>query len=405
MASGLDERLLRPVPLEPDRDEKPPPPRSGIGLCLSGGGYRAMLFHLGALWRLDELDYLGRVDRISSVSGGSIIAAILGMNWESLASGDGNREDRFQQLVVEPVRAVANRSLDSIAILAGLLLPGSSIGWHLTWLYRRQVYGSKTLQDLPDETAPGNPRFVINATNLQSGALWRFARVYSWDYKVGEIKAPEVELAKAVAASSAFPPVLSPARFRFKESDYEPGSGEGLQEAPYTTRPVLADGGVYDNLGLQPVWDGHQTVLISDGGGAMAPSGGALWKLGFWRWRDWGTQAVRVLSVIDNQVRDLRKRQAIEGFKAAEGDDHHRRGTYWGIRSDVGDYGLASSLPCPSQQTMELAETKTRLKKMDSELQERLINWGYAICDTAMRRWVDESLAAPAGFPYPGASV
>ena len=128
MASGLDERLLRPVPPEPDRDEKPPPPRSGIGLCLSGGGYRAMLFHLGALWRLDELDYLGRVDRISSVSGGSIIAAILGMNWESLASGDGNREDRFQQLVVEPVRAVANRSLDSIAILAGLLLPGSSIG-------------------------------------------------------------------------------------------------------------------------------------------------------------------------------------------------------------------------------------------------------------------------------------
>src|SRR5262249_41136739 len=30
----------------------------GIGLCLSGDGYRAMLFHTGALWRLNQLGYL-----------------------------------------------------------------------------------------------------------------------------------------------------------------------------------------------------------------------------------------------------------------------------------------------------------------------------------------------------------
>ena len=33
-------------------------PRPGIGLCLSGGGYRAMLFHVGAIWRLNELGLL-----------------------------------------------------------------------------------------------------------------------------------------------------------------------------------------------------------------------------------------------------------------------------------------------------------------------------------------------------------
>ena len=43
-----------------------------VALCLSGGGYRAMLFHLGALWRLNELGYLKKLARISSVSGGSI---------------------------------------------------------------------------------------------------------------------------------------------------------------------------------------------------------------------------------------------------------------------------------------------------------------------------------------------
>ena len=47
-----------------------------MALCLSGGGYRAMLFHVGALWRLNELGLLPRLDRVSSVSGGSITAGV-----------------------------------------------------------------------------------------------------------------------------------------------------------------------------------------------------------------------------------------------------------------------------------------------------------------------------------------
>jgi NTE family protein len=53
-------------------------PRPGIALCLSGGGYRTVLFHLGALWRLNESAYLPKFARISSVSGGSITAGVLG---------------------------------------------------------------------------------------------------------------------------------------------------------------------------------------------------------------------------------------------------------------------------------------------------------------------------------------
>src|SRR5918999_3040531 len=51
--------------------------RQGIGLCLSGGGFRATLFHLGALRRLNELGVLHRVRTISSVSGGSLMALVL----------------------------------------------------------------------------------------------------------------------------------------------------------------------------------------------------------------------------------------------------------------------------------------------------------------------------------------
>ena len=42
------------------------PSSGGIALSLSGGGFRGMLFHLGAVWRLNELGLLPTLDQISS---------------------------------------------------------------------------------------------------------------------------------------------------------------------------------------------------------------------------------------------------------------------------------------------------------------------------------------------------
>jgi NTE family protein len=99
-------------------------------------------------------------------------------------------------------------------------------------------------------------------------------------------------------------------------------------------------------------------------------------------------------------VRALRKRQVVDSFESGA-----RKGAYWGIRTNIADYQLADALPCPFDRTMELAATPTRLKRMNDELQERLINWGYAVCDAALRKHVDATLAKPAGFPYPAAKV
>ena len=57
----------------------------GAGLALSGGGYRATLFHIGSLWRLNELGWLKRLAEITSVSGGSITAGWLGLRWKERA--------------------------------------------------------------------------------------------------------------------------------------------------------------------------------------------------------------------------------------------------------------------------------------------------------------------------------
>jgi NTE family protein len=215
------------------------------------------------------------------------------------------------------------------------------------------------------------------------------------DFRVGMIRNPKAELAVAVAASSAFPPVLSPVKIELNAADYEPPSGqtsEDLHFGDFMTEVVLTDGGVYDNLGLETVWKRYQTVLVSDGGGKLAPEEHP--KV------DWARHAIRVNELIDNQVRSLRKRLLIQSYRQQD-----RLGTYWGIRSLVSDYHVADPLSCPPDKTLILANTPTRLKRLDPLLQERLINWGYAMCDVAMRSWMDPNLARPGGFPYPASGV
>jgi NTE family protein len=343
-----------------------------------------MLFHVGSLWRLNEAGYLPKLARISSVSGGSITAGVLGHRWSRLAFVS-DVATRFEAEVVAAIRAMASQTIDVGDILRGLFLPGS-IGDRVVASYNTHLFNHASLQDLPDA-----PRFVINATNVQSGALWRFSKPYMWDWRVGKVADPKIELAVAVGASSAFPPVLSPARIKLKDSDFVPGTGVDLQKPPYTEDIYLTDGGVYDNLGLETAWKEYDTILVSDGGGHMAPDPEPH--------TDWARHAIRINDLIDNQVRSLRKRQLIGSFAGGE-----RKGTYWGIRSDVADYPNANPLPCPSAQTMVLAEYATRLAAVPDLTQQRLINWGYAICDAAMRAHIDQNLAA-GRFPYPAAGV
>lgn len=360
-------------------------PTDGSALCLSGGGYRAMVFHVGVLWRLYETGLLKGIDRISSVSGGSITAATLALAWPNLRFDAASGGSDFIDFVVTPIRRMASETIDAEAVILGALLPGT-ISDRVTHAYDKTLFHGATLQDLPD-----SPRFVINATNVQSGSLWRFMKPYMRDFRVGEVRVPRVSLATAVAASSAFPPVLSPLVLSLDPDSFTPGSGTELQREPFTSKVYLTDGGVYDNLGLETAWKRYRTVLVSDAGGRMAPEEEPK--------SDWGRHAKRVLDLVDHQVRMLRKRQTISAFRAGV-----REGAYWGIRTNIDDYHLNSALPCPHERTMELAATPTRLKRLDANRQERLINWGYAVCDAAIRVHVVPGLPRP-HFPYPSTGV
>lgn len=368
-----------------DLPERTPEP--GMALCLSGGGYRAMVFHVGVLWRLHELGLLTRLKRISSVSGGSITAGVLGMNWALLPAAESAPFNSFRDAVVTPIRKMASTTVDEGAIFGGIFLPGS-ISDHVADQYAKVLFGNKTLQDLPD-----TPRFVINSTNVQTGVLMRFSKPFIADFRIGMVKDPRLPLARAIAASSAFPPVLSPCEI--KASDYglkfEPtgAAGEDLHRPPFTTDLVLSDGGVYDNLGLETAWKRYDTIFVSDAGAHFKPEEDPH--------HDWTRHSYRVFDLVDSQVRSLRTRQIIQLFK-----EKQRKGCYWAMRQL---YPQAGALRCPAEKTTELAGTATRLKAMDDSLQERIINWGYACCDNSLRSNFDSSLPPPTGFPYPDRGV
>jgi NTE family protein len=171
--------------------------RCNVALCLWGGGYRAMLFHVGALWRLNELGHLAKLDRISSVSGGSITAGVLAKHWDALDFEEGVAQ-AFKSTVATELHEMAGHTIDIWAVLRGTLWFGT-VGNRIAGSYRHHLFGTRTLQDLPEA-----PRFFINSTSLQTGVLWRFSRPYMADHRVGMIRKPTVQLANAVAASSAF---------------------------------------------------------------------------------------------------------------------------------------------------------------------------------------------------------
>ena len=194
MTSAIPADAVSPVRAIPGDEAREP--EVGLAICLSGGGYRAVVFHIGLLWRLNEVGLLSDVKRFSSVSGGSITAGVLAMNWKKLAFDGDKVATNFHDLVVAPVRRMARVRVDVPAVLTGALRPGTSISDQVAAAYRRHLFGNKTLQDLPDDP----PRFIFNSTNLETGVLMRLSKPYLGDYKIGRILHPTLQLAIAVAA-------------------------------------------------------------------------------------------------------------------------------------------------------------------------------------------------------------
>lgn len=351
-------------------------------LALSGGGFRATLFHCGALRRLNELGLLAALTRVSSVSGGSIASGMLAAAWPRLRFRDGIA-DNLDAEVIAPLRAFCGMSIDTMAAGWGAILPGKTIGDVLADAYD-ELFRGVTLQDLPDA-----PQFVFNATNLQTGRLVRLQKKRLADWTIGEIPKPRLRLAVAVAASSAFPPVLSPVEIQVDLAAWRMLPGAIHHGDPrYATKLALTDGGAYDNLGLESV-DEFDPVIVSDAGAPFSVNEAANTL--------WPKQLMRAFDIATDQARALRKR-LLFATAAAGG----RKVVYSGIDSDPSTYPAPQAIR-PSPATIAtLAGLRTRLNPFDDSEQGRLINWGWLMMDVAARSFLRPEAAAPTALPIPG---
>jgi NTE family protein len=349
---------------------------------MSGGGFRATLFHIGTLIRLNELGYLAKLDRISAVSGGSITAGMLACGWRALKAG-GFSAAELDRLVIQPLRKFCARNIDARAIAEGSISPWDSISDVLAREYD-ELFDHVRLSDLPEQ-----PRTIFNTTNLQTGRDFRISRDYMADHRVGQIDTPDLSVGKAVAASSAFPPVLSPCIIEVDPAQWKRLDGADLFDDPrYKHTLALIDGGAYDNIGLETI-DTYETVLVSDAGAPFGMQDKAK--------TDPVGQLSRALDIATDQARGLRARYLIELVKL-----RGQKAAYWGIDTEYGKYPAAGKLPCSPARTGGLKDIRTRLNAFDRTEQETLINWGYALCDAAMRSFIATTAAAPTQWPCAG---
>ena len=375
----------------PNPEDDAPARRHGIGLCLSGGGFRATLFHLGAIRRLVELGITARSDfeTVASVSGGSLTAA----QWAIAivnAKAAGQTLD-FQADIAGPLHAMTATDIRSGAMAKKYLLPWNWFRGHVaieSMVSRFEAlfpFKGRTIADLPE-----SPLFVLCGTDMAFGANFVFERRRVGSFRAGYAPPAHFTLAQAVAASACFPPLFGPMRIDGAPELFKGGSGPPVEER----RKILADlrvtdGGVYDNMGLEPVWKSHRVVLVSDAGGLMDAEADRSFM-----WRIKRYQAIQ-----EAQSRAVRKRLLFTGLTQKDGA---MRGAYLHVGGSAARYaGAVSGGYSKSFAKEVIANIRTDLDAFSEVERGVLENHGYALMDAAIRTHVPELITADAPFAVP----
>ncbi|MBK8095585.1 MAG: patatin-like phospholipase family protein [Planctomycetes bacterium] len=339
----------------------------GIGLAFSGGGFRATLFHLGVVQAFRDAQLLSTVRVISSVSGGSVLAAHMVLNWGRYCGTDEEFRSVSAELL-EFVRSNPRATVVAHAPLASMLHAACSLlrflrfergagalerRWPTTnihrmaALYDNALFRKKTLADL-DPTIelraqlrrPHLRILTCNLTKIGANSYFDY-QGYHADITPGDPAAPcsLLKIGVAVAASSAFPLLFEPLQVT---PDYLSVRRDDM--AP--TYQVLTDGGVFDNLGLHRLLEDDR-VLASKGLPlrqiVVSNAGGALDLDDRSSFRRFVGRLARVSEVLYKQVAELHSSHLRSGSRS--------------ISIDIRDIVCHAWLPDQAQRKLEFVRT------------------------------------------------
>ena len=248
-----------------------------IAVALSGGGSRAIAFHLGCLRTLHAQGILQRARVLSTVSGGSVIGAMYACHEGAFTDFEDHVRAVLRRGFVTPSSRAAFTTREGPKAAAALVMLLATWAWLIPfrcivavlswivgsvgvaperWMPRRfasrttilrhaldtMVFRGKLLGDLPID----RPRLIAIATELRTGSAFYFGRQHAGSWRFGIVDPAQTSVAHAVAASAAYPLFL-PALDDYIVFRRRDGSLR-------TERVTLSDGGVYDNLALSPLW-------------------------------------------------------------------------------------------------------------------------------------------------------
>lgn len=234
-----------------------------IGLALSGGGARAMAFHLGCLRALNDLGLLDQIGVLSTISGGSVIGSYFAYSSDkSFSEFDSDichflRKGFHRSIALElakPGNLIRYGASFCKSKMTGLLtqFQGEEPKTH-RYPFSTDMFHKVLQRDIFPNLRMSSPRrrnidIVIGACELRKGSAFRFSNKKSGDWRHGEMVDWDVEVGFAVAASAAYPLYLPPfdRTWKFRKGEKETDH-----------RVLITDGGIYDNLGLQVLEPGR----------------------------------------------------------------------------------------------------------------------------------------------------
>lgn len=366
-----------------------------LGLALSGGGVRAAAFHAGVMRYLAECGRLEDIVHVSSVSGGSLfVGMVFGLNhyaWPSSEAYLAEVLPRFRQVLT-------TQSLQRSALCRLIFNP---LNWRLllsrahvvaqaietTWGVRAQL---GTIGDAPT--------WSINCTTAETGRRFRFKAGTMGDYELGYANVEKFSLAKAMAISAAFPGGIGPLsvdasdfHWTKRPGDWVSGQASAVPCAPPFACLHLYDGGLYDNLGIEPLFDmGRQAIksdktlqrqpkflLVSDAGAALArqPIPHPLNPLRFKRIADIAldqTRALRVRALV-NFLQNVSTAGAYLGIGAAAEANIRR----FGAGREPATARLLTHSWLPEAEARAAAIYPTTLGRMDESSFDLVVRHGY----------------------------
>ncbi|MCL2406099.1 MAG: patatin-like phospholipase family protein [Defluviitaleaceae bacterium] len=231
-----------------------------IGIALSGGGMRAVIYHLGVLKWLAENNLMESITYISSVSGGSLCAGLI-------YAHNSNKWPTSRQFLDRVLPAVED------VIMGSDIQKSALLRMFPFWIHRKvnllaKVIGKKwgvsgTMANL-DKT----PVWCANCATFETGKRFGITQNAMGDMVIGYVHNHEFPVSDAMAASSGFPILIGPYALKRNNYSWSASAHEPIQRARDTSIPGgrfyhLWDGGVYDNLGLDALF--HMSSRPSGG--------------------------------------------------------------------------------------------------------------------------------------------